>query len=334
MRRMVRDWHGAEPEFTGNVATEYGTFHEAGALAEYQMETGNAVTAEGFVTREDWAGCSPDGLIGLTGGLEIKCPFGKRKMGAGDTFKPLSDQPHYHDQIQFSLWVCERAWWDFFQWAPGATELEKVKEDWAGCSPDGLIGLTGGLEIKCPFGKRKMVSGPYFSETFKPLSDQPHYHDQIQFSLWVCERAWWDFFQWAPGATALEQVKPCSKWRASALPKLRQFYAEYLHERELPHAEPHLEPLRVSVDTPEAARLMAEYDDLTEAMDKAKERRAEVQEAIVALAGGRNAFIAGRKVTKVEKAGSVSYAKALAKYAPDADLDPFRGKPSTSWRIT
>jgi len=253
MRRMVRDWHGAEPEFTGNVATEYGTFHEAGALAEYQMETGNAVTAEGFVTREDWAGCSPDGLIGLTGGLEIKCPFGKRKMGAGDTFKPLADQPHYHDQIQFSLWVCERAWWDFFQWAPGAT--------------------------------------------------------------------------------ALEQVKPCSKWRASALPKLRQFYAEYLHEREH-NADAHLEPLRVSVDTPEAARLMAEYDDLTEAMDKAKERRAEVQEAIVALAGGRNAFIAGRKVTKVEKAGAVSYAKALAKYAPDADLDPFRGKPSTSWRIT
>ena len=253
MRRMVRDWHGAEPEWVGNVATEYGTFHEDGALVEYQMETGNAVTAEGFVTREDWAGCSPDGLIGLTGGLEIKCPFGKRKMGAGDTFKPLADQQHYHDQIQFSLWVCERAWWDFFQWAPGAT--------------------------------------------------------------------------------ALEQVKPCSKWRASALPKLRQFYADYLHEREH-NADAHLEPLRVSVDTPEAARLMAEYDDLTEAMDKAKERRAEVQEAIVALAGGRNAFIAGRKVTKVEKAGAVSYAKALAKHAPDADLEPFRGKPSTSWRIT
>jgi hypothetical protein len=253
MRRMVREWHGAEAEFVGNVATEYGTFHEAGALAEYQMETGNAVTPEGFVTREDWAGCSPDGLVGLTGGLEIKCPFGKRKMGAEDAFKPLAEQPHYHDQIQFSMWVCERASWDFFQWAPGKT--------------------------------------------------------------------------------ALETVKPCSKWRAKNLPKLRQFYAEYLHEREH-NAEVHLEPKRVSIDTPEAARLVAEYDDLTEAMDRAKERRDEIKEAIVALAGGKDAFVAGRKVTKVERAGSVSYAKALAKFAPDADLEPFRGKPSFSWRIT
>lgn len=253
MRRMVREWHGADAEFTGNVATEYGTFHEAGALAEYQMETGHAVMPQGFVTREDWAGCSPDGLIGLTGGLEIKCPFGKRKMGEGDTFKPLADQPHYHDQIQFSLWVCERAWWDFFQWAPGAT--------------------------------------------------------------------------------ALETVKPCTKWRASALPKLRQFYAEYLHEREH-NAEVHLEPKRVSIDTPEAARLMAEYDDLTEAMDRAKERREEVKEKIVALTAGHDAFVAGRKVTKVETAGRVAYAKAIAELAPDADLSKWRGKPSKSWRIT
>jgi putative phage-type endonuclease len=252
MRRMVREWHGAEPEFTGNIATEYGTHHEAGALAEYQMETGNPVQAVGFVRKEDWAGCSPDGLIGLVGGLEIKCPFGKRKMQAGDAFKPLSDQPHYHDQVQFSLWVCERAWWDFFQWASGAT--------------------------------------------------------------------------------ALETVKPCANWRAKNLPKLRQFYAEYLHEREH-NAAVHLEPKRLVIDTPEARRLMAEYDDLTEAMERAEARRNEVKELIVGMANGRNASIAGRNVTKVEKAGAVSYAKAIAKYAPNADLEPFRGKPSSYWEV-
>ena len=72
MRRMVRDAHGAEPEFTGNIATEYGVVNEAGAIAEYQMETANKVQAVGFITREDWAGCSPDGLIGDDGGLEVK----------------------------------------------------------------------------------------------------------------------------------------------------------------------------------------------------------------------------------------------------------------------
>ena len=256
MRRMVRDWHGAEPEFTGNIATEYGTFHEAGALVEYQMETGNAVEQVGFIEREDWAGCSPDGLIGL----------------------------------------------------------------------------TGGLEIKCPFGKRKMVSGPYFSDTFKPLAEQPHYHDQIQFSLWVCERATWDFYQWAPGATALEVVKPCSKWRAKNLPKLRQFYAEYLHEREH-NAAAHLEPKRAIIDTPEAARLMAEYDELAEAIENAKAKQDDVRASIIALASGRSATIAGRNVTKVEAQGRIAYAKAIAELLPNADLSKWRGKPSTSWRI-
>jgi predicted phage-related endonuclease len=37
MRRMVREYHGAEPEFTGNPATEYGNFHEAGAIRELEM---------------------------------------------------------------------------------------------------------------------------------------------------------------------------------------------------------------------------------------------------------------------------------------------------------
>jgi putative phage-type endonuclease len=252
MRRIVREWHGADPEFTGNVATEYGTFHEAGALAEYQMETGNDVDAVGFVTREDWAGCSPDGLIGLVGGLEIKCPFGKRRA------------------------------------APG--------------------------------------------EGFKPLAEQPHYHDQVQFSMWVTQRAWWDFFQWAPGGTALERVTPCAKWRAKNLPKLRAFHDEYRHQREHDF-ERHLEPLRLIVDTPAARRLMSEYDDLTEAMERAKERRDEVQQQIIDMAGGRDATIAGRKVTKVERAGAVSYAKALKALAPDADLEPYRGKPSAHWRI-
>jgi len=252
MRRMVRDWHGAEPEFTGNIATEYGVRNENGALVEYQMESGNAVEAVGFVTREDWAGCSPDGLVGLVGGVEIKCPFGKRKMQPGDTFKTLPDQPHYHDQVQFSLWVCERAWWDFYQWAPGST--------------------------------------------------------------------------------AMERVTPRSDWRAKNIQKLRQFYAQYLHEREH-NAAPHLEPKRLVVDTPEARRLMAEYDDLTEAMERAKERKYEVQAQIVAMAQDRNASIAGRNVTKVERVGAVAYAKAIKVLAPDADLEPYRGKPSSHWRI-
>ena len=95
----------------------------------------------------------------------------------------------------------------------------------------------------------------------------------------------------------------------------------------------HLEPLRKVVDTPEAVRLMAEYDELAEAIENAKAKQDDVRAKIIDLAGGRSATIAGRNVTKVEAAGRVAYAKAIAELLPKADLSKWRGKPSTSWRI-
>jgi exodeoxyribonuclease (lambda-induced) len=123
MRRMVREYVGAASEFEGNIATEYGVNNEAGAVVEYTMEFANKVQDVGFITREDWAGCSPDGKIGDDGGLEVKCPFGLRK-DADPQFKTLADQPHYHDQVQFSLWVTGWKYWHFYQWNPVRTKLE------------------------------------------------------------------------------------------------------------------------------------------------------------------------------------------------------------------
>ncbi len=250
MRRMVREWVGAEPEFEGNIATEYGTRNEAGALTEYVMETGNAVEAVGFITREDWAGCSPDGLIGEEGGLEIKCPFGLRKDET-PAFKSIFDQPHYFDQVQFSIWVTNRSWWNFYQWSPNGTSMEKVM--WSG------------------------------------------------------------------------------SWQDQNLPKLRQFYAEYLAEREEPAI--HLEPKRPIIDTPEAHRIAAEYDQICEAIDRAEERKKELLADMVRISGQKDTIFAGRKLTKVEKAGAIAYAKAVKALIPNADLEPYRGKPSSYWVV-
>lgn len=244
MRRMVRDVHGAEPEFTGNIATEYGEFNEDGAVAEYEMETGNRVQKVGFIPHEDWAGCSPDGLINDDGGLEAKCPFGKRKEG-----------------------------------------------------------------------------------DLKPLEDQPHYYAQVQFSLWVTGRKFWHFYQWCPRQTKLEVVLPDQAWLDENLPKLRQFYAEFLAE----DPAPHLEAKRVEVDTLEAARIVAEYDQLAEAIENAEARKKELLAEMVRLSGDRDAVFAGRNLTKISKAGSVSYAKAIAELLPGADLEKWRGKASIYW---
>ncbi len=245
MRRMVRDWHGAEPEFVGNVATEYGNFNEPGAIVDYRLQTGNDVAPGEFHKRGEWAGATPDGLIGADGLLEVKCPFGKRDGGA---FKTLAEQPHYAAQVQFQLWVTGRDWCHFWQWSPANAVLETVLQD--------------------------------------------------------------------------------AEWQAVNIPKLEAFWQRFMAERDNPL---HLEPLRAEIDTPFAVKLVSEYDDLTEAMERADARRKEVLAEMVALAGDKSAIFAGRNLTSVTKAGAVSYAKALATYAPGADLEPFRGKPSSYW---
>lgn len=252
LRSMVRETLGAESEFTGNIATDYGTRNEPNALFEYKLTTTMDVQTVGFVAKEDWAGCSPDAFVGDNGGLEIKCPFGKR-----------------NDK-----------------------------------SPSFLSILDG---------------------------DLPHYYDQVQFSLWVTGRQTWDFYQWSQNGNRLQVVAVDQEWRDNNLPKLRQFHAEYLDALKDP--ADHLAPKRLTIDTPEAARMVAEYDELAEAIDNASAKRKDLLAEMVRIAGEKNAIFAGRNLTLTIRKGSVSYAKALAELAPGADVEKFRGKPSKSWGL-
>jgi putative phage-type endonuclease len=128
MRRMVRDWHGAPSEFTGNIATSWGTRNEPGALIEYEMVSGNTVEPCAFYMFEDWLGASPDGLVGDKGLVEIKCPFGVRDKKP-PVFKTAKMQVHYYAQMQIQLYVTERDWCDFYQWTPNGDWLELVERD-------------------------------------------------------------------------------------------------------------------------------------------------------------------------------------------------------------
>jgi len=129
MRTMVREYHDAEREFKGNIATEWGTFNEDGATYDYTLETGNEVTECGFFEYEDWLGASPDGLIGDDGVIEIKCPFGIRKDNP-PTFKRLEeDLPYYYAQTQIEMLCTGRARGDFYQWAPHGTDLQEFNRD-------------------------------------------------------------------------------------------------------------------------------------------------------------------------------------------------------------
>jgi putative phage-type endonuclease len=128
MRAMVREYHGAEREFVGNVATEYGSFHEKFAIMDYEMRTGNSVQSVGFIPFEDWLGASPDGLIDDDGLLEAKCPYGIREH-AEPVFKTIQEQPHYYAQVQIELFCTQRKWADFYQWTPHGDKLTNISID-------------------------------------------------------------------------------------------------------------------------------------------------------------------------------------------------------------
>lgn len=199
--------------------------------------------------------------------------------------------------------------------------------DWLGASPDGFVGDKGVVEIKCPWSIRK-DSPP----VFKPLVDQEHYYGQVQVELFVTGRTHCHFFQWTPHGSKLETVHPDQDWLDANLPRLRQFWSEYADA--VANPEDHLAPLRATIDTPAAHKMVAEYDQLVEAIANAEERKKELLAEMVTMAGDRNAMFAGRNLAKVERAGAVSYAKAIKALLPKADLEPYRGKPSSYWQVS
>lgn len=67
-----------------------------------------------------------------------------------------------------------------------------------GCSPDGLIGDHGGVEIKCP------LMSTHIEYLLKYKEEMPtDYYQQVQGSLFVTGRQWWDFVSYFPGLPPL-----------------------------------------------------------------------------------------------------------------------------------
>jgi len=131
LRRMVRDYHGVESEFVGNIATEYGTLNEPMALLGFVNKYGYAVDEVGFYVHPDfnWLGASPDGIFENNMGeqciLEIKCPFGLRN-DLTPQFKTIGQQPHYYAQLQLEMACTGLKQTYFYQWSQHGDSLEIV----------------------------------------------------------------------------------------------------------------------------------------------------------------------------------------------------------------
>lgn len=251
MRRMVRDAEGAEREFKGNIATQWGQMHEQEAREEFSYLTRLEVTPASFCVHSvhDWLGASPDGFIGDNVLLEIKCPYGLRNHDAPVPFKTVAEQPHYYAQMQVQMYVT---------------------------------------------GRDKVL-----------------------------------FLQWTPNEHVVTIVEYDPAWIAENIPKLEAFYQEFLRE----DASKHIADKRIKAGSPQAAQLIAEYDDVVKSITEAEDRKKEIIASLVEIAGGVDADFSGRKLTEVKREGSISYAKAIKELAPNADLEKWRGKPTGYWTL-
>lgn len=104
-------------ESYSNEYMEWGTKTEPQARAMYEFDSGNDVDEVSFIRLggDRKVGISPDGLIGERGGLEIKCPKTTTQI---ETYLDGRMPAHHKPQVQGSLWVTGRDWWDFVSFDP------------------------------------------------------------------------------------------------------------------------------------------------------------------------------------------------------------------------
>lgn len=114
------------PDFQGNEATEWGNMYEEEAIQRYEEVNFSDVHGkqEGFCT--GWTSCTPDGLIGGDGVLEIKCPF-QTKNHLDYLLSDESFKAKYEDQAQFNMMLTGREWCDLVSYDPRWTQPLDIK---------------------------------------------------------------------------------------------------------------------------------------------------------------------------------------------------------------
>ena len=121
--------YGKRQDHFCSADMERGTELEPLARNHYEDITGVKVQQGGFIEHSEDVGFSPDGLIDEDGGMEIKvlkpenhfdiiaadlCP----KQFKGQPSPHPWDSAAYNGQMQFSMWVTKREWWDWCSFDP------------------------------------------------------------------------------------------------------------------------------------------------------------------------------------------------------------------------
>lgn len=187
-------------------------------------------------------------------------------------------------------------------------------EEWGGASPDGYVSDGSIIEIKCPYGIRKDEN-----PELKSIDDLPHYYAQMQMQMAATHTNKCYFFQWVPNGNKLEVVEANGEFIVNMINECIKFYEEYLKRRGDAQVF--------------ESDLMDEYLEIKSRIKALEDKTKELLQGMVELTDNNGGEINGHKLYKVKKDGAISYSKAVKELLPDANLEPYRGKPSEYWAV-
>lgn len=122
---------GVQDEGVDSYSMRWGREVESFARSAYELETGLFVAESAFINHPtlEFVGCSPDGLVDVDGGLEMKSP--KDSKIHLDRFVNGMNEAEFMPQVQGCMWVTGRKWWDWVSYDPRMPEhLRLFKVRW------------------------------------------------------------------------------------------------------------------------------------------------------------------------------------------------------------
>ncbi len=114
-QKICEKFMGAFADGGNSFAMQTGSILEHEALPWFEFTHETRVQRVGFCTTDDGRiGCSPDGLIGDEGGIEIKCPSPQTHL----KYWVEGVVPKEHAaQVHGSMYVTGRKWWWFLSYS-------------------------------------------------------------------------------------------------------------------------------------------------------------------------------------------------------------------------
>lgn len=135
---------GKQPSLEDNPAVNWGTENESNAIQKFIDETKKQVKESGLWLSPSGAlGASPDGLVGSSAILEVKCPYKAREMTINDALKEIKgfyvnkegetyslrrDHRYWH-QVQGQLHLTERQTCYFVVWTKKDHVIIRIPRD-------------------------------------------------------------------------------------------------------------------------------------------------------------------------------------------------------------